>query len=255
MPLWSLPGCVTLIVMKVAVISDVHGNLEALRAVWSDLSACEAEEVYCLGDSVGYGPDPEAVLAFLRHNKVQSVMGNHELGLVDPVYMDWFNPQARKSLKRTKKLLSPDSLDYIATLPPVLVAHGLRMVHGLPPQSVTTYLFEVANGRLAAEMAAMEEHVCFVGHTHELVLVRVAGGEVKHLALGQDREILDAEQDWIVNIGSVGQPRDGDFSAKYALFDTTTRELQIRYVEYDPTETKRKIMDRGLGEVYALRLG
>jgi predicted phosphodiesterase len=241
--------------MKLAIISDVHGNLEALRAVWADLSACEAEEVYSLGDAVGYGPDPEEVLAFLRHQGVRSVLGNHELGLVDPVYMDWFNPQARKALKRTKQLLSTESLDYLATLPPVLVAHGLRMVHGLPPQSVTTYLFEVSNGRLATEMAALEEHVCFVGHTHELVLVRIAGGDVKHLALGRDRETLDADMDWVVNIGSVGQPRDGDYSAKYALYDTASHELQIRYVAYDPTETKRKIRERGLGEVYALRLG
>lgn len=241
--------------MKLAIISDVHGNLEALRSVWADLSALGAEEVYSLGDAVGYGPDPEEVLAFLRQQGVQSVLGNHELGLVDPIYMDWFNPQARKALKRTKQLLSTESLDYLATLPPVLVAHGLRMVHGLPPQSVTTYLFEVSNGRLATEMAALEEHVCFVGHTHELVLVRIAGGEVKHLALGRDRETLDADMDWVVNIGSVGQPRDGDYSAKYALYDTASHELQIRYVAYDPTDTKRKIRERGLGEVYALRLG
>ncbi len=241
--------------MRIAVISDVHGNLEALLAVWADLTACEAEEVYCLGDSVGYGPDPEEVLDFLRREGVASVMGNHELGLVDPAYMDWFNPQARKSLKRTKTLLSTNSLAYVATLPPVLSKHGLRMVHGLPPDSVTTYLFEVANGRLAAEMAAMNEDICFVGHTHELVLVRVEDGKIKHLGLGNERRQLENGQDWIANIGSVGQPRDGDYSAKYAMYYTSSRELEIRYVAYDPTETKRKIRERGLGEVYALRLG
>lgn len=241
--------------MRIAVISDVHGNWEALQAVWADLSACEAQEVYCLGDSVGYGPDPEEVLAFLRGQGVQSVLGNHELALVDPAYMDWFNPQARKSLKRSKELLSQGSLAYLATLPPALVQHGLRMVHGLPPKSVTTYLFEVSNGRLASVMAEVEEDICFVGHTHELVLVRIADGRVKYLGLGQERRRLANGADWIVNIGSVGQPRDGDFAAKYALYDTASRELEIRQVAYDPSETKRKIRERGLGEIYALRLG
>ncbi len=238
-----------------AIISDVHGNLEALRAVWADLTAAEAREVYCLGDSVGYGPDPEAVVSFLRKKGVESVMGNHELGLADPASLDWFNPQARQSLLRSGELLSPESLAYISQLPRVLIRHGVRMVHGLPPESAATYLFEAADGRLAAEMAAVPEDICFVGHTHELCLVRVKGGDVKRLGLSRDRRLLDSDARWIVNIGSVGQPRDGDLSAKYALYDTEERELEIRFVPYDPTETKRKIRDRGLGDVYAMRLG
>jgi predicted phosphodiesterase len=238
-----------------AIISDVHGNLEALRAVWADLTAAEAAEVYCLGDSVGYGPDPEAVLGFLREKGVQSVMGNHELGLAEPAYLDWFNPQARQALIRTKELLSAESLAYIAGLPRVLIVRGIRLVHGLPPESPTTYLFEASDGRLAAEMAAVAEEICFVGHTHELGLVRVKDGDVKHLKLAGGRRLLPSDARWIVNIGSVGQPRDGDLSAKYALYDPVERELEIRFVPYDPTETKRKIRERGLGEIYAMRLG
>jgi predicted phosphodiesterase len=241
--------------MRIALISDVHGNLEALRAVWADLAACEAAEVYCLGDSIGYGPDPEAVVSFLRDQGVQSVMGNHELGLADPAYLDWFNPPARKSLLRSKELLSAENLAYMAGLPHVLIKHGCRLVHGLPPESVTTYLFEASDGRLASEMAALDEDICMVGHTHELGLVRVAEGDVKHIRLKDEVRLLEPDARWIVNIGSVGQPRDGDLSAKYALYDPEARELEIRFVAYDPAETKRKIIELGLGEVYALRLG
>lgn len=241
--------------MRIAIISDVHGNLEALQAVWGDLTGRGAAEVYCLGDSIGYGPDPDAVVSFLRGQGVPSVMGNHELGLADPAYLDWFNPPARKSLLRSKELLSTESLAYIAQLPHVLIKHGCRLVHGLPPESVTTYLFEAADGRLAAEMAAVAEEICFVGHTHELGLVRVAEADVKHIRLKRETRLLEPEARWIANIGSVGQPRDGDLSAKYALYDPEARELEIRFVAYDPTETKRKIRERGLGDVYALRLG
>lgn len=241
--------------MRIALISDVHGNLEALQAVWADLTACGAAEVYCLGDSVGYGPDPEAVVIFLRDQGVESVTGNHELGLSDPAYLDRFTPPARQSLLRTRELLSPEILAYLAQLPQVLLRRGVRMVHGLPPESVATYLFEAADGRLASEMAALAEEICFVGHTHQLNLVRVAGGDVKHLGLGNERRLLKPDACWIVNIGSVGQPRDGGFAAKYALYDPATRDLEIRFVAYDPTETKRKIRERGLGDVYAQRLG
>jgi len=241
--------------MSVAIISDVHGNLEALLAVWQDLSSQGAEEVYCLGDSVGYGPDPEEVLTFLRGERVESVMGNHELGLADPAYLGWFNPQARQALVRTRELLSQDNLDYIARLPRMLVRHGARLVHGLPPESATTYLFEAADGLLAAEMAALPEDICFVGHTHELGLVRVADGAVSRLVLGRGERQLEQGPGWIVNVGSVGQPRDGDLAAKYALYDPGARRLEIRFVAYDASETKRKIRERGLGEIYALRLG
>lgn len=237
--------------MKIAVISDIHGNLEAFDAVWRDISAQTVDAVYNLGDCVGYGPEPEAVLRSIRRRRIATIMGNHELAAVEPERLGWFNPKARKSLRWTVKMLTPQALDFIRMLPRSTTARNCRFVHGYPPDSAHIYLFTVEDEKLAATMAAMDERICFVGHTHSLEYVRFDGRCVTRRPLHHGILRLDSKCRYIMNIGSVGQPRDGDSHAKYAVFDDSAQTLEIRFVAYDIARVVNKILAAGLPEAHA----
>ena len=181
-------------------------------------------------------------------------MGNHELGLVDSLHLGWFNPVARKSLLMTRALLSEDSRRYLGSLPTTLtVAHCLA-VHGAPPASVTTYLFELHLYELAGILSHIEERLCFVGHTHDLELVAYDGAEVRRSPLRKGLIELPADCRYIINVGSVGQPRDGNNNAKYVIWDAAANVLEVRYVPYDIETTVKKIRDLHLPEINARRL-
>lgn len=241
--------------MRLAVISDIHANLEAFRAVLADLREQAPDLVYCLGDNLGYGPEPEAVVELLRAQGIPSVMGNHELGLVDPDVLARFNPSARRSLEITRALISQATLDYCRDLPLFLSAHGRRFVHGLPPESPIRYLFEVRGRELAAIMQKLPEPVCFVGHTHELSLVVLdPDGQARSRELPIGLTILPPGRRVLVNAGSVGQPRDGDNRAKYLVHDDEEGSVEVRAVAYDIAKTVRAILERGFPDFNASRL-
>jgi diadenosine tetraphosphatase ApaH/serine/threonine PP2A family protein phosphatase len=244
-----------------AVLSDVHGNLEALRAVLDDLDAAGAREILNLGDMVGYGPEPEACVRLLRERGAVSVLGNHELGLVEAEARGWFNPQARKALERTRRLVSEDSLAYFRTLPRAVTRAGARFVHGCPPELVTKYLFELDADDLRATFGLYPERLCFAGHTHELERISLTiDGEVAHKGLGRGVLRLDPAQRHLINAGAVGQPRDGDNRAKYVLWTPDAAGyggadvIDVRCVPYDIAKTAAGILEKGLPAVYADRL-
>jgi diadenosine tetraphosphatase ApaH/serine/threonine PP2A family protein phosphatase len=238
--------------MLVAILSDIHGNLEALEAVWADMASFPVDEIVSLGDMVGYGPDPEAVLRSVRERGARCCMGNHELGIVSPVQRSWFNPTALKGLDLTAALLSAESRQFIAALPRFLLLEGARFVHGFPPESVNTYLFQVEDFRVE-DWFVRSEGPAFVGHTHELMLVRRAGSQIERRELGPGAYTLDAGG-CIVNAGSVGQPRDGNNNAKYLLWDTGRGTVDVRFVPYDIEATVDKIRERGFPSYYGSRL-
>jgi diadenosine tetraphosphatase ApaH/serine/threonine PP2A family protein phosphatase len=166
----------------------------------------------------------------------------------------WFNPQARRSLVRTFELLSPESLSFIRQLPTHLSVHGLRMVHGFPPDSPTIYLFQVESGRKRKAMAELPERVCFVGHTHVLEIASCGPEGLLPVEFRVGTNALDAERAYLINIGSVGQPRDGDLRAKYAIWDDERNTLEIRCVTYDARAAADKIIAAGMPESHARRL-
>lgn len=243
---------------RIAVLSDVHGNLEALREVLADLDAQGAAAVVNLGDMVGYGPEPEACVRLLRERGALSVLGNHELGLVEAAARGWFNPQARKALDRTRTLLSAESLDYFATLPRALEHRGALFVHGCPPALVSRYLYELDEAGLREAFGLYEHGLCFVGHTHELERISLLPGQgrakLARKVLGRGRLVLNPLARHIVNAGAVGQPRDGDNRAKYLLWEPETGVLDVRFVRYDIARTAAAIIEKGLPAVYADRL-
>ncbi|MGM0646596.1 MAG: metallophosphoesterase family protein [Thermodesulfobacteriota bacterium] len=239
--------------MRLALLSDIHANWAALEAVWADLKEHDVNGVYTLGDNVGYGPSPQDVVAFLHTHGVLSIQGNHERGLVASQERAWFNPHARQGLEQTRSMMSPEWIQVLAAYPLSRVVENARLVHGCPPDSPFTYLFEYEED-LAQLFEMFEETICFVGHTHELKWVRSQKGQVTSGPLNRGVLPLDKGARYMVNIGSVGQPRDGDNRAKYVIWDTHQSTLSVRFVSYDIQDTVDKIMAQGLPQSNATRL-
>lgn len=240
--------------MRLAVMSDIHGNFEAFKEVLADMEKAEVDGVACLGDNVGYGPQPEEVVERISEREIPCVMGNHELALVDPVYLDWMNPIALESIILTKQLVSEKTLAYMETLEPSMVFHGSLCVHGCPPDSITTYLFELSREELRDVMLNLTEKVCFVGHTHDLEIFSFDGEDLKVAPLREGIITLAQGQKHMINVGSVGQPRDGNNHAKYVIWDDVAGILEVRFVPYDIAVTAQKILELGLPEFNAERL-
>lgn len=240
--------------MRLAIISDIHSNLEAFLEVLNDIDRSKIDQVLCLGDNLGYGPDPEAVIRLLRERNIPCTMGNHELGILDPLQLNWFNPVARRSLQITRTLISPESLKYIRTFRYSMVNSDCLCVHGAPPDSPTTYLFELSRAMLHRLFFEMRQSICFVGHTHDLMMVAISEQDAVSSPLFEGTTVLRQDRKYLINVGSVGQPRDGNNNAKYVVWDQRARVLQVKYVPYDVAATAEKIVRRGLPAVNAARL-
>lgn len=291
--------------MRLAVLSDIHGNLGAFEAVLADIAAQDVDDIISLGDNVGYGPDPGPVLRLLRAHDIDSVLGNHEAAIADRRRRRRFNSQSREALDLTEAWLDVDGRACIASMPPVLLRHGCRFVHGMPPDSPFTYLFEFMGRRLPKVFTLFAEALCFVGHTHDIEVLRCGdtgavasvllpqaspdvagqmprgassgassgalhgttletspGAQPEGLTLSTARPrvtvqtlVLDAGARHLVNVGSVGQPRDGDPRAKYVVWDDTARTLTVRRVAYDVAAAVRRFAEAGVAQRYIDRLG
>jgi predicted phosphodiesterase len=241
--------------MRVAIISDIHGNLDAFGQVLNDIDASGIDTVVCLGDNVGYGPEPEQVIRQVRARKIPCVMGNHERAVSDRAHLNWFNPSARISLQKTITMLSEESINYINGMKSSLVVYQSRFVHGFPPDSTDIYLFQVPNHTLNQTFKEMKERLCFVGHTHELKLIGFDGKVSRRIPLKKEIVThLDNDRKYIINVGSVGQPRDGNNNAKYVIWNTSEDSLEVRFVPYDIAAVVGKILAAGLPKVHADRL-
>jgi len=241
--------------MRIAIISDIHGNATAFEAVLADIDAHAAvEAIYSLGDNVGYGPEPEKVISMLAERQIPSVLGNHELAINQPEMLSWFNPMARRSLEKTTLFLSDTAKAHIADFRTSLTIDACRFVHGFPPDSPTTYLFEVAPDHIRYTLNQLAERLVFIGHTHELLIIESDGETVETEPLQQGTIRLDPQKKYLINVGSAGQPRDGDNKAKYVIWDDRTQELTVRFVAYDINDTVQKIYKAGLPEQHAWRL-
>ena len=240
--------------MRLAIISDIHGNLEAFKEVLADIDRSQVDGIASLGDNVGYGPDSEEVVHLIRERNIPSVMGNHELAVSDNKYLDWMNPSARASLVRTKQLLSSETIDYIDTLKPSITFHESLCVHGCPPDSITTYLFQLTNSQFSELFLTIKQRVSFAGHTHVPQIIAFDGEKSKSAPLHEGVFALEKEHQYIVNVGSVGQPRDGNNHGKYVIWDTSSKSIEMRFIPYDIAATASKILELGFPEHNARRL-
>lgn len=240
--------------MRIGILSDIHGNLEALEAVVAELDHQDVEQVICVGDNVGYGPDPDGVVQLLRDREYLSVLGNHEFALFDKRARRWLNFQAAENNQETKNLLTTSNLLYCKSLPTFLEKENGYFVHGFPKTSVFKYLHNQSDSRIEKLFATSKPMVFFVGHTHKLQYVTNQKGSIKRGPLKEGVVSFGVDQKWVISCGSVGQPRGKDNRAQYLLWDTGHGKLEVRCVGYDFEKTITKLKRLNFPDHYGLRL-
>lgn len=237
--------------MRIAVISDIHGNIEAFTAALKDIELQAVDKIISLGDNIGYGADSEAVIQQMITCRVTSILGNHELACINKKVYKWYLGDVKKSLDDTLSKLSSSSIDYLKGLTVNLSQYQAFFVHGFWPDSVRHYLHRISDSQLLNAFRHLKESICFLGHTHKLSLIFPEDGEVQVQPLNPGLVQLKKDKKYMVNVGSVGQPRDGDSRAKYVIWDTEKYYLDIRYLDYDHQTAARKIIDASLPLKYA----
>lgn len=236
--------------MKYGVLGDIHGNYDALEAVIADTENEKVDKLLNIGDIVGYGAEPSKCIETLRRLNCFSVAGNHDYGTAGKRSLDSFNDDARKSVIWTREHLSNEEIDYLANLPVTLEEHDYILVHGtLHHPELFGY---VANYRDAENCFwGMHSRICFLGHTH--IPLTFSCGEVLNYFTERRISLKDADK-FIVNVGSVGQPRDRNTKAAYAIYDTEEQIVRIRRLDYDVERAAEKMRLSGLPVMNADRL-
>jgi len=233
--------------MAIAILADIHSNLEALEAVLKDMETKGgAEGVWCLGDIVGYGPDPHLCIERLRALDPLCVAGNHDWAAIGDIDLATFNPHAAAAARWTAAQLTPEDAEYLRGLLTIREAGAFTLVHGSPREPVWEYILGLEEAR--ENFSHFSTPYCLVGHSH-LPIVFGEDGKARslpeRLQLGKER--------LIINPGGVGQPRDGDSRASYAIYDGKAVIQHIR-VRYDFSVTQKKMAERGLPPALAQRL-
>jgi predicted phosphodiesterase len=239
--------------MRVLVVSDIHANVTALEAVLAD--AGPVDEVWCLGDVIGYGPDPNEVVELLRKlPKLTCMLGNHDVAVLGQMDFAVFNTEARKSLLWQKKSLTPENMVFLENLPQeTLMCANVSLAHGSPRDPVWEYILNTLVARLNFE--TFTTPYCFVGHSHIQCMFHM-DVEKDRVSLNVPRtdEVLQLTPRAILNPGSVGQPRDRDPRASYAIYDPQAETWEPRRATYDIAAVQARIRAAGLPEKHALRL-
>ncbi|MBR9976524.1 MAG: metallophosphoesterase family protein [Bacteroidetes bacterium] len=229
--------------MRLAILSDIHANLEALTSVLEDVERMRADRLVCLGDMVGYGADPVDCLHLIRERVAFSVLGNHDAAVFTVNERGFFNPYARKAVEWTAKQLDADAVAWLRTLPYQISRDDLLFVHSTPraPEQ-WDYVFSGMEARMYGRH--FHERICFIGHSHVPSI----------FPIDPDVHEYRSDRRFLINVGSVGQPRDGDWRGSYGMLDTVAGSYENRRVEYDVNTAARKIRARGLPVRLAERL-
>jgi diadenosine tetraphosphatase ApaH/serine/threonine PP2A family protein phosphatase len=237
--------------MRIAVLSDVHGNLLALEAVLEALKPYDA--IWQLGDVVGYGPQPDEVVALLARENALGVRGNHDSAAIGELDTESFNDDARAAVEWTASRIAPETRSWLAALPLLSVDAPFTMVHGSPRDPTWEYVYNSAIA--SANFPEFDTEHCLVGHTHVPLVFRArkAGGVETAIAKADSTMKLDTGR-LMANPGSVGQPRDGDARAAWMLLDLELLRAEWRRTEYDVAGAQAAIRAARLPESLAERL-
>lgn len=242
--------------MRYLVLTDIHANLEGLDACLADALLRGYDAALVLGDIVGYGPDPNPVIDRVRSlQPLAIVRGNHDKVALGMSQADGFHAAARAAAHWMYESLTTENREWLAALPmgPLVVADGLEICHGSPFDE-DAYIFDELDARQAFER--VEQQVCFYGHTHFAVAFRLLGDTLDVVTLPPGGTTLQIEEGarYLVNPGSAGQPRDGDPRAAYAIYDTTTRAVELVRVMYPIEVTQEKMLKADLPDALVRRL-
>ena len=239
--------------MRIALLSDVHGNLPALRAVLADVDTTRVDETWCLGDLVGYGAEPNGCVALARERCDLVLAGNHDLVVTGAISISDFSDNAAAAARWTREHIDPEALEFLSGLAPTAYGREIGLFHASPRDPIWEY---VLSGWQAAEcMELMEPRVAAVGHSHvALWFHRNGDAEVGGSQAPAGTELDVSGGKWLLNPGGLGQPRDGDSRAAWLLLDTERWIAEWRRVEYPIDEAARAIEEAGLPPVLAERL-
>jgi diadenosine tetraphosphatase ApaH/serine/threonine PP2A family protein phosphatase len=239
--------------MRYLLISDIHGNLEALQATFEAAEKLEPYQLMCLGDIVGYGADPAACIDTVGERANLILAGNHDLAVADMIPFDDFNPIARQAIEWTQKVLTPEDKDLLANLPLQYVDGDYCFCHASPIDPM-----KFGYIRTLEDVAEVFNHIgqtfCFVGHTHLPVLVRMNKQSGKMEVVHDTKVHVEHNYRYFVNVGSLGQPRDNNPDACMVLLDEEEVSIEFLRVSYDITASQEKILSEGLPSFLAERL-
>lgn len=238
--------------MKYGIITDIHSNWEALEAVLKALEEDAVDKIVCLGDLVGYGADPERCIEEIADSAEFSVMGNHDSAVIGWENVERFNVRARVAASWARDRLSSVHTEYLKSLKyKEQLNEEVVCYHSSPGEPEQWhYLFSQAG--LEDHFSSFNGRICFIGHTHVPVVFRQLDGKVE--TLRQEKLSIDLNAKYIVNAGSVGQPRDRDPRACYAIFDMSERIVEVKRIPYDIKTAQDKILAAGLPSHLAYRL-
>jgi predicted phosphodiesterase len=238
--------------LRVAVLSDVHGNLHALEAVLAAVDAASVDELWCLGDLVGYGPRPNECVALLRERAAVCLAGNHDLVVLGKIGLEVFAGEAAAAAAWTRRSLDDDARAFLDGLRPEGRARGVALYHGSARDPVWEYVLSAEAAR--ATLARTEAALALVGHSHVALELSEGDDGVRGAAApaGTTLELEGPRR--VLNPGSVGQPRDGDPRAAWLEIDEGARRATFRRTEYPVERTQAEMRDAGLPEALAARL-
>jgi diadenosine tetraphosphatase ApaH/serine/threonine PP2A family protein phosphatase len=238
--------------VRVAVISDIHSNLPALEAVLTDIGAHDPEQVWCLGDLVGYGAQPDECTKLVTEVVEVCLAGNHDLVVSGEIDVRYFAMSAGAAARWTMKVVNAATREFLAGLTPLGKSEGVGLYHASPRDPVWEYVLSVSQAGECLDV--QQQRVCLIGHSHVACHFSRNGGDTTGQQALDGAEIDMAEGDWLVNPGSVGQPRDGDPRASYLMLDTASWTASFRRIEYPIDDAARAIIDAGLPRSLADRL-
>ncbi|HVE76252.1 MAG TPA: metallophosphoesterase family protein [Actinomycetota bacterium] len=239
--------------MLIGFVSDPHANLPALEAVLKDVRTVSPDMVVCLGDLVGYGPFPNETVAAVTAEATQILAGNHDLAVTGEIDPETFNSYAKAAIDWTASALTPDNTALLRGFEPTAIFRDHMLAHGSPRRPADEYIVSVNEAHENFKDSHFE--TAFVGHTHQPAAFLLRDDDVVSLRPVPGEELAVGSSRAILNPGSVGQPRDGDPRASWGVWDEESRNFTVRKVEYPIEQTQAAILQAGLPELLAWRLG
>ena len=228
--------------MKALLLADIHSNQEALEAIFADCGPFD--QIWCMGDVVGYGPDPGVCMEMLRQHTFLCVAGNHDAVVAGLESVETFNSAAAEAALWTTNQLNADQLQFLAQLPLVREEGPFTLVHGSLRSPLWEYL--ISPEAAEASLGLMQTRFCLVGHSHLPFICKETETGPSSTVFPEQVPVPMGQERWVINPGGVGQPRDGDPRSSYAIYDSTEGTLQRRRVTYDIAKTQRKMTLAGL---------
>jgi predicted phosphodiesterase len=218
--------------MKVAIVTDIHGNKHAFEAALDAIEKSECEELWCLGDIVGYGADPDACVELARRHAAVCLAGNHDLGVTGALPLEQFSRGAALAAKWTQEVIAPETREFLAALLPANVDEAVGLYHASPRDPVWEYVLSPLQAEMCFDV--QPQRVCLIGHSHVALSFSRKPGVTTSGETRSEGDVLDlSEGDWLLNPGSVGQPRDGDPRAAWLALDTEAWTATYHRSEYD----------------------